>query len=444
MKKLISKLGFDEKTFIHFFLIVSNSQMIYAFYDLKSVLYDPLLETLNVTNTEFGVLLGLVGLVTTFGGAAVGWLQDRFSIRKVLAVNSFMYGAWALIMALWPGCPYELKCLFFIAIGFNGDAMYWATVLKSVRIIAREDRQATAFGMLECGRAIWAFLLSSLSVILYTVLGSTVFGMQTVMGINGTITILSGLVIWMFIPEQLGRQSAEQKAEATLSADNNEVTKGKTRKAFDGLIRALKMPEVWMTGGSAMCIYAVSCAAFTYFAPYLKNAYFLPAALVGVFGVFNGAGMRIIAGPVAGIITDMKFKSSAHMMKTCHIGVFLLLVVALLLPKKETFIIPAMVCLIVITLLVSLVRSVYYAPIGELGIPEEMSAAVMAIAACIGYSPSFWAYPLYGWLIDQFEAAKAYSIIFAVLLVMTFTGAILNMALGKKIVARRERIACAK
>ena len=68
----------------------------------------------------------------------------------------------------------------------------------------------------------------------------------------------------------------------------------------------------------------------------------------------------------------------------------------------------------------------------------------MAIAACIGYSPSFWAYPLYGWLIDQFEAAKAYSIIFAVLLVMTFTGAILNMALGKKIVARRERIACAK
>ena len=91
MSKIIERLGFDRKTFIRFFMVVMNAQMIYAFIDLKAVLYDPFIEALGVTNTQFGVLMGFIGFISTFGGAAVGWLQDRFSIRKILAVNSFMY-----------------------------------------------------------------------------------------------------------------------------------------------------------------------------------------------------------------------------------------------------------------------------------------------------------------------------------------------------------------
>lgn len=424
MSKIIERLGFDRKTFIRFFMVVMNAQMIYAFIDLKAVLYDPFIEALGVTNTQFGVLMGFIGFISTFGGAAVGWLQDRFSIRKILAVNSFMYGTWALIMSLLPGCPYALKCLFFISFGFNGDAMYWATVLKSVRTLAKEDKQATAFGMLKSGRAIWQLIINGIAVAIYTALGSTLFGMRTVMSINACLTIFSGFIVWIFIPEE--KQQVENPE------------KGKTQVAFSGFIKVLKMPAVWMTGLSAMCVYAVSCAAFTYFVPYLKNVYILPAALVGVFGLVSSSGTRIIAGPVAGIVADMKFKSSAHMMRACHIGLTIMLAIALVLPKNEKFVILAMACLLVVAIFVALVRSVYYAPIGEMGVPKEMSAAAMAVAACIGYSPSFWAYPLYGYLIDSFETSTAYSIIFSVLLIMTIAGIILNTLLGKQIVKRRS------
>ena len=113
MKRMLERLGFDKRTMMRFLLVILNSQLIYAFTAIRSVLYDPFLEALGVTNTQFGVLMGFIGFITVFGGLAVGWLQDRFSVRKILAVNTFMYGGWALVMSLWPGCPYALKCLFF-------------------------------------------------------------------------------------------------------------------------------------------------------------------------------------------------------------------------------------------------------------------------------------------------------------------------------------------
>lgn len=427
MKKLMDKLGFDQKTLVRFFLIVSNSQLIYSFNNLRSVLYEPFTEALGVTNTQFGVLLGFIGFITVFGGAAVGWLQDRFAIRKVLAVNSFMYGGWALVMALWPGCPYALKCLFYISFGFNGDAMYWATVLKSVRTMAREDKQASAFGMMESGRAALDLLVGGGAVALYTVLGSNLFGMHTVMTVTAVITIVSGLSIWFFVPElKPSKEDAEQAKKNS-----------KTQSAFAGFIKALKMPAVWMTGIAAACVYATFCAVYTYFVPYMQSVYLLPVALVGVFGVVNGSVTRIIAGPVAGFVSDWKFRSSAHMMRACYIVLTVLLSVVLLLPKNQSLILPAMVCLLVISIFCGMVRSVYYAPIGEMGVPEEMSAAAMAVAACIGYSPSFWAYPLYGMMIDVFQPHTAYNMIFVLLIMMSLAGVLLNTLLGRRILEHR-------
>lgn len=431
MKKLLDRLGFDNKTLLRFFLVVSNSQLIYAFTNLKSVLYGPFIEALGVTNTQFGVLMGFIGFITVFGGAAIGWLQDRFAIRKVLAVNSFMYGGWALVMTLWPECPYILKCLFFISFGFNGDAMYWATVLKSVRIMAKEDKQATAFGLMESLRALLSFIMASIVVAMYAFLGSTLFGMKVVMGFTSIVTIISGLTVWFFIPELKPTEEDRKLKEEQKKA-------GKTQNAFGGFMKALKMPGVWMTGGAAMCVYASFCAVSTYFVPYMQNVYLLPAALLGVFGIINGSFTRVIAGGMAGIIADWKFKSSAHMMRVCYAVLAVLMIVVLLLPKNPNMVIPAMICLLAISVFCGLVRSVYYAPIGEMGIPGEMSAAAMAVASCIGYSPSFWAFPLYGALIDNFKPETAYTMIFGVLLVMSVAGVIFNTVLGKKIVERKK------
>ena len=78
----------------------------------------------------------------------------------------------------------------------------------------------------------------------------------------------------------------------------------------------------------------------------------------------------------------------------------------LLTPRDSKYVLPMMALLLVISVFSGMVRSVYYAPIGEMGVPAEISAAAMAVAACIGYSPSFWAYPLYGSMIDYFGSVS--------------------------------------
>ena len=433
MKRMLEGLGFDRKTMVRFLLVILNSQLIYAFTALRSVLYDPLLEVLGVTNTQFGVLMGFVGFITVFGGLAVGWLQDRFSIRKILAVNTFMYGGWALFMSLWPECPYALKCLFFISFGFNGDAMYWATVLKSVRTMAGENKQATAFGLMESLRCGTDVIMGAVAVTIYTVLGSNLFGMQAAMTFNSFLTLLSGVLIWIFIPEEKPEENPEQNMREKRKQDH------KTRKAFEGFLTVLRMPAVWMTGISAMCVYAIFCAVYTYFVPYMQNVYLLSAALVGVFGVANGSGIRVIMGVFSGLISDNKFKSSAHMMRFAYSVLAVLLVAVLLIPKSSRYVIPVMVILLLISAFSGMVRSVYYAPIGELGVSEDISAAAMAVAACIGYSPSFWAYPLYGSMIDRLGSEAAYQWIFVLLFVLAVIGILIDTVLGKKIVLYKQK-----
>lgn len=100
-----------------------------------------------------------------------------------------------------------------------------------------------------------------------------------------------------------------------------------------------------------------------------------------------------------------------------------------------------MALLMLVTVFCYLIRGVYYAPIGEMGVPKEISAAAMAVAGCIGYSPSFWAYPLFGFLIDHFPAEKAYSLIFIIMIIFSVTGIVLTTLIGRKIIAKRQNAA---
>ena len=423
MNKILARLGFDKKTLLRFIIIVTNSQIIYSFYAVRSVLYNPFIETLGVSNAQFGILMGLIGAMSTFGNVPLGWIQDRFSARKVLAVDSLIVGCVGLFIALTPVTNFSILFPCFILLGLFTEPLYWATVLKSVRATAKEDTQATAFGFLEFGRGLLEFIQNGLCIVIYTVLGGTVFGMKTVMVFNAGVTLFSAALVWLIVPEEGPSQSG--------------TGAGKTKVAFTGLIKALKMPEIWLTGIAASCVYATYTAVNTYFVPCLQSVYLLPAALVGVFGLANTSVIRFAAGPLSGIFADQKFKTSAHWMRFCYVILAILLAGALVMPRSSSFVIPAMVLLMVISVSCFLIRGVYFAPIGEANVPAEMGAAAMSVASFIGYSPQLWGYAAFGTIIDRFESDTAYTIIFSLLLALAVVGAVMTTLLGRRILKRR-------
>jgi hypothetical protein len=124
-------------------------------------------------------------------------------------------------------------------------------------------------------------------------------------------------------------------------------------------------------------------------------------------------------------------------MHLCYGTLVVLLVAILVLPKTHELVIPAMVILLLVAICCFLVRGIYYAPIGEMGIGKVNGAAAMAVASFIGYSPSFWGYPLFGFLIGKFDSARAYQYIFILLIVLAACGFTFTHFIGKRVVSYR-------
>ena len=117
MNKILDKLGFDKRTLITFLVIVTNSQLIYSTNIQNGALYEPFREALGVTNTELGILLSITGFIGMYGNIAFGWLQDRFSCRSVLSVNSFLFGSAAIFLAVTPQQPFWSLMLVYVGFG---------------------------------------------------------------------------------------------------------------------------------------------------------------------------------------------------------------------------------------------------------------------------------------------------------------------------------------
>lgn len=144
-------LGTDRKG-VRIFLTISLSACVYWFLSIKTVVYEPFRQALDVTNTQLGVLLGITGFVQVFGYVALGWLQDSLQIRKVIAVDLVAYALLALTLAVLPDLPFWWLCCVFAGFGLFGEALYWPTIQKATRGLSGPAHQAALFSTQEALR----------------------------------------------------------------------------------------------------------------------------------------------------------------------------------------------------------------------------------------------------------------------------------------------------
>lgn len=422
--KLKKYLGMNNQQLKQFFIIVGTTQTIYSVVGLREVLYEPFRAVLGTSNAAFGTLFGLIGIVQIIGYLAFGWLQDKINIRYLLTIDLLGYGICAFIMSFVPRLPYSALIIIFCLFGLFGDAIYWPTIQKSIKGISSSHKQATVWGFMEAWRGVTGILLNSFGIIIYTILGSALFGMRMAMGINSILMILFAVITWRFIPNDfLMDFKKEKKVKSKLNFQQDK----------QNLILSFKNPVVWLTGLSASCIYAVFAGVTTYFVPFLQNSYALPVALVAVFGIINGQVTRMVSAALSGSISDNKFKTSASWMSVCYGLVSAVLLIILFIPRDKHFLAVMIPLMLLTSIFCYFIRAVYYAPIGEADIPNEYSATAMSIASFIGYSPNFWSYTLFGYLLDRFSGKSAYNYIFTILLVFSILGIILNLLNNKYI-----------
>lgn len=406
------------KKWFTFFILVLGGGTIYKLPWLKSVFYVQMQEFMGLSHTQIGTIMSVNGLVTTFGFGAAIYFTDKVSKKKSLPLSMILTGLIGLYIGIiFPG--YTQLLIAWVLFGLTCDMMYWPVLLKSVKSLGGPEEQGTLFGFLETGRGVVDTIVVSIGLFIFTYLGSNAFSFKMAIVFFGAILIIIGIISYFCLEDDKIDNSSENKKEKL------------DYKA------ALKMPAIWIAAFNVFAVYSVYCG-LTYFMPFLSDIYHLPLALVSIYGIINAYGLKIVGGPLGGLLADKKLKSSSKYLKYSFALVVIVLGSFLFLPHHSMNVYIGMAMTLFVGAIIFSQRAIFFAPVGELGIPEEISGSAMAMASFIGYAPGMFAYALYGAILDHFKGITGYKIVFGVMIAFAVIGFFLSSYLVKIIEKKKS------
>ncbi|KIR10897.1 MFS transporter [Staphylococcus gallinarum] len=413
MNMLIDKLGLkNKKDLIGFFSVLTTGQIIYsAFEAFKGTFYNLLLEVLNISNSELGVIFSLIG-ISVFFYIPGGWVNNRFSIKSILIFGLIVR---FITMTFVITCSPSFSILKIIAIIWGVvDAFFWPAVLNGVTLFTKENKRAIGFGLLESVRRAEEMLMNLLIVAIMTIFSGIAIFKGSMLTYNLLILPLIILII-KFVP----------KNGISTEKENNNINKSK--EALRGIFFVFSKPKIWLAAISALTIYW-SYIILIYSVPYLQNLYDLSTSQTALFGIFNTGLMGVLMGIIAGIIANFVFKSSSKMIAVALFisSVILTIIVFFKIPMVLSFML-----LILFSVTTFLSKSVILAPIAELKIPEKYMGSAMSIGSFVAYAPIFWVYTMNGAFLDLYSSNKiiAYELIFKIGIGVSILGCLSSMLL---------------
>ncbi|MHA7271402.1 MFS transporter [Arthrobacter sp. HLT1-20] len=417
---------FDKAKWTRFALLVMGGGTIYKLANLKDVFYVPMQEHLGLSNTEIGMLLSVNSIVATALFVVGGYLADRFQTRHVIALGLVSAGAVGLYMSTFPG--YNQLLVLFAMLAISSDCLFWPALLKSVRALGDSKEQGRMFGFLEGGRGVVDTLVAFSALGIFIAMGSGMGGFRAAIITYSLINIGIGVLLFFLLgkPAPVRAQESSDPAAAA-----------KKPHVLDALKQIAKLPQLWLVSATVFMVYIVY-VGLTYFIPYLSTVYGLPIALVGVFGIINQYGLKIAGGPLGGYLADKKVGSPSRYLSFAFFALIPVMAVILLMPAGEAFRIPVMALCLLFSLIVFTMRGVFWAPMDEVGIPEEISGTAFGVACLIGYAPGMFGFLIYGAILDANPGAAGFHLVFMIMGALALLGGGVAMVLARA--AKRNKV----
>lgn len=412
----------DRSKWVRFALLVMAGGTIYKLANLKDAFYVPMQEAMSLSHTEIGTLLSVNSMVATALFIVGGYLADRFSTRILIPLGLVGTGTLGLFLSTFPG--FGTLLLLFALLAVCSDCLVWPALLKSIRQLGGPKEQGRLFGLLEGGRGVVDTAVAFSALGIFVLLGSGTGGFRAAIAFYAIINIAVGVLLFLLLRNQTSEQTSENPAPKKHKAGLGEIW------------RAAKLPQLWWVSFTVFMVYVVYCG-LTYFIPYLTYVYGLPVALVGAYGIINQYGLKILGGPIGGVLADKVFKGASRYIRLAFLCLIPVVAVLLLLPADPSSQIPAMIVTLLFSLIVFTMRGVFWAPMDEVGIPEETSGTAFGIACLVGYAPGMFAFIVYGAILDANPGAGGYHIVFIVLAALALVGAIVSSGLVRVARARR-------
>lgn len=354
------------------------------------------------------------------------YISDRWSKKLLLPIGLVGIGLCGFYLSTFP----SLYGIFFTWAMFSlfAEVIYWPVLLKAIRLLGTVSEQGRLFAFLEAGRGVVDIVVAYSALGLFILFGQGAIGFKAGILFFSFVCIVVGIASYFLLQDDIIKTTDEA---------GNKVSKNKA--AWLGVIKACKSLEIWTVSFTIFAVYTIYCG-LTYFIPFLKDIYGMPVALVGAYGIINQYGLKIIGGPVGGIVSDKVFKSPAkYICFGCALAAVCIFGFALL-PHESMNIYLGLCLTLGIGAIIFSMRAVFFAPIAELGVPEDISGAAMSIACIFGYAPQMFAYALYGRMLDTHPGIEGYRIVFFMMSAAAVAGIAISWILVKMVQKKKAAL----
>lgn len=398
------------------FLILGGGT-IYKISSIKDVFYVPMQHDWGLSNTQIGLGFTFYAIAQTVGYFFSMYLADRFSKKYLLPIGLIGVAICGFYLSTLPVFTGYVVAFIFLAI--FGEVVYWPALLKAVRLLGSKEEQGRLFGFLEAGRGVVDVIIASGALGVFILFDEGKSGMQAGILYYTIITLLIGIITWFLLDD-------------SDRIDRKLVTENTNKKIFEGIKYIVKDVKTWLAAFVIFFVYA-TYTGLTYFIPFLKDIYGLPVVLVGAYGIINQYGLKMIGGPVGGMLTDKVFKSPIKYLRFTFMLAAICILLFSFLPHKSMNVYIGMIITLSVGAIIFTQRAVFFAPMEEIDTPREFAGSAMAIGCLIGYLPSMFGFVLYGHLLDTYPGLQGFQFVFYIMALFSLCGFICSSVLGKMI-----------
>lgn len=335
---------------IIFIVLTLATGMIYKLPYIQDVFYVPIQKSLNLTHTQLGNILSIAGIFSTFGFLASIYFIDKISKRILIPCALIGIGITGIYLSTLPG--YYALILIWILFALFSDMLYWPVVVKSVKDLGSDNEQGRIFGFFEAGRGLFDTIIVFIGIVIFSIFDS----LKCVILFYSVVSIIIGIIAFIVLGKD---EPKTMNNESKLSVP----------------LEVIKSKEVLLISGNIFCAYAIYCG-ITYMMPFLQNTYGVSVLLIGVFGMINQYGIKMLAGPIGGYIADKKFKSTSKYFAFCFISIIVSTLLMIILSDKEFSVVVGFIFVVIFSILVNSMKALLFAPMQEVGIDKEISGGI--------------------------------------------------------------------
>ena len=242
---------------------------------------------------------------------------------------------------------------------------------------------------------------------------STADGLVAVIVLYATASIVAGLFVWVFIPEDSAHGSLKD---------------GKPESESVGQMKnVIRLPAVWLQAFIILLAYWLYLGSFE-FATFAEKTFGQDKVFGATLSAFR-EWLRPLSAIAAGFLADRIRPTRAVMI--CFVASALGYGALATVPGEADLLWALWIQVATVAIAVFSLRGIYFALMEESRVPLLLTGTAVGLVSTIGFTADIFAYPLVGWLLDSFGVTLGYRYYFTLLTGAAFIGVFLTLALAR-------------